>query len=139
MTDRNSSIFSGSDLDLVGREFYINELETGSEYCVRVAAKNSIMGTGPPTATSPSTAIPQGFPKPPGQVSMSIADESTLHIEWEDGDDADADIDECIVELYTRSTISSSSGSFHGSQEVIELNSLGLGITGGTFHLDLWR
>ncbi|KAL9181119.1 hypothetical protein ACHAXT_009924 [Thalassiosira profunda] len=135
MQDQDSGI--GSPLDLLGTTFVIDGLETNRAYFVRVSSENGEMGTGKAIATEPSKQTPRGFPKPPSTASVSVVDKNTLNVTWSsDAQLTDPAIQAYKVERFRKSNAASSASfSFFGEQEVVELATIGLGLTGGSFHL----
>ena len=137
MNGRGGNVGS-TDLTLLGAEYLIQGLEPNERYYVRVSAENGEMGTGLPQTTVPSSEIPRSAPSPPSLASLSIVDKHTLQVEWEghhSDDDARPLIDSHTVEYFTRSNEVGPTFSFFGTPEIVELDSIGLGLTGGWFHL----
>eukprot|EP00957_Ditylum_brightwellii_P064285 4878520-Ditylum_brightwellii.AAC.1 len=131
----SSGSMSGSDLALLGSEYVISGLEAGRRYFVRVSAENSEMGPGLPTPTYPPSEIPMDVPSPPLKAFLHIVDKHTLQIDWSDSHLNNPGITSYTVECFTKSSHASTSLSFFGSQGIVDLDSSGLGITGGSFTL----
>ena len=135
MKDKDGGV--GSNLDLLGTTHIIAGLDTGHAYYVRVSSENGEMGTGRSIGTMPLSATPRGFPLPPSVASASVVDKNTLNVSWSsDAFHNDPTIQAFKVERFWKSgAASSSSFSFFGEQEVVQLSTSGLGLSGGTFHL----
>ncbi len=126
---------SGSNLATLGGNFVIGDLEPHQKYYVRVSAENSAFGSGHPIATEPSTAIPYLFPSSPQEATLSIINESTIEVRWTDQRIMDPSIDSYVIEAFARSLDGSTSASSSGTAQVIEINTIGLGVSGGFFTL----
>jgi len=135
-----------TDLTVLGAEYLIQGLDPNERYYVRVSAENGEMGTGLPQPTLPTSEIPRSAPSPPVLASLSVVDKHTLQVEWETGSSSGggngtsnsthhAPVDSHTVEYFTRSREVGPTFSFFGTQEIVELDSTGLGLTGGWFHL----
>ena len=139
---RRSSLFQlrgendiiGSDIQLLGAKLEIKDLETNRRYFVRVSSENSLMGTGVSIGTEPSSEIPRTYPSPPVGATVTVKDMHSVIVDWSTVRN-DLPINSYKVECFTRSHVISESKSFFGSHEVIELDSTGLDVWGGTFFL----
>ena len=126
---------SGCDLDVIGTTYTIDGLYSGRAYHVRVSSENSAVGTGKAVATEPAFLIPIGFPSPPSSASVTVADKHTLKLSWsEDARTNDPSVTGYFVEWWSRAD-STTTSSFFGRQEVIQLSTRGLSLVGGTFSL----
>ncbi|KAL7473049.1 hypothetical protein ACHAXS_013421 [Conticribra weissflogii] len=123
----------GSDLEILGKTYIIDGLTSGTSYFVRVSAENGEMGTGTSIATYPQKATPRGLPSPPESPSLTIVDKNSLNISWSRSDLASQTYK--VERFLINSVASKTSNSFFGDQEVVEISSIGLGLTGGTFTL----
>ncbi|KAL7541113.1 LOW QUALITY PROTEIN: hypothetical protein ACHAXR_012985 [Thalassiosira sp. AJA248-18] len=127
----------GSNLELLGTTFIIDDLDTERAYYVRVSSENGEMGTGKSILTMPPKETPRRFPLPPSTASVSVIDKNSLNVSWSsDAYMNDPNIQAFKIERFRKSGAASSfSSSFFGEQEVVELSTIGLGLVGGTFHL----
>ncbi|KAL7444023.1 hypothetical protein ACHAXM_009254 [Skeletonema potamos] len=135
---RVSSLSSmGSNLELMSSTYIINGLDTGRTYYVRVAAENGAMGTGKFVETMPPKRRLTGSPHPPTSAYVDAADKNTLTVSW--SSDAylnNPDIEGFKIERFRKSaSASTSSSSFFGEPEIVQLSTLGLGLTGGSFQV----
>ena len=148
MNSRGGNV-GATDLALLGAEYLIQGLDPNERYYVRVSAENGEMGTGLPQETLPASAIPRSAPPPPLSASLSVVDKHTLQVEWESNISSAGNtgstgssnhhtlvgVESYTVEYFTRSHEVGPTFSFFGTPEIIELDSSGLGLTGGWFHL----
>jgi len=126
---------SGCDLDVIGTTYTIDGLDSGRAYYVRVSSENSAVGTGKAISTEPAFLIPIGFPSPPSSASVTVVDRHTLNLSWsEDARTNDPSITGYFVEWWSRAD-STTTSSFFGQQEVVQLSTRGLSLVGGTFRL----
>ena len=141
---RFNSTSSLADVYLLGADYEISGLATGSQYFVRVKAENSagvcdpsmafINDCGTFTRTSPASAIPRGVSEAPSAVLATVVDATSIQVSWT----APASIGDSIVsyrvDAFTSSVkASTASSSFFGDQE-IQVISVPVNTT-GTFTL----
>jgi len=124
----------GSDLITLGAEFTIGGLVNGVRYFVRVAAENSEMGSGLPVPTMPSSEMLRGAPSSPSGATLSVIDKNSLQVDW-DFIAQDSSNSLVTIESFTKSDVLSASNSFFGTQEIVVLDTVGAGVTGGFFAL----
>ena len=123
---------------ILGAKYDIVEIEADTRYYVRVACVNTFMGAGKYVSTNPASIIPLSPPKPPTKAILTVIDKTTLRVGLpETTSYHNSLVHSHVFELFRKSFKSSSSYSFFGSQETIEIDSTGLGIVGGSFAISL--
>ena len=126
----------GADIDLLGREYEIQGLSQGSTYFVRVSAQNGAKGTGKNVNTIPFSATPRStlqFAKPP---ELTVVNKNTLQVNLSGTIPyLSTDIISFKAERFTRNKKENLQGTPFGIQHIVSLDSVGLGLTGGTFFL----
>lgn len=72
----------GRKLEIYGGEYEIADLETGSQYFVRMFARNQMVGWGEASPTTPKSMVPRAAPGAPGMVDASAAGPNDLMVTW---------------------------------------------------------
>lgn len=140
-TFTSPSPIPNADLYLMGIDYEIPGLSTGSQYFVRVKAENAagvcpmIAGCGVSMLTNPSSAIPRGASDPPEAVTATTVDSASVQVNWT----APYSVGPIVsyrVDAYTRSVLASTNtASFFGDQEVQIFSTSPNSNTTGTFTL----
>lgn len=141
---RNSN-FNGSatglaDLLLLGAQFPIPSLSTGSQYFFRVNAVNSIgkcpaflAGCGAFIATAPPSLVVAGPPSAPANLVAQVINAQAVSISWTRPEDVGSFVSAYRVDAYTMSSQATADFSFFGDAEVQALSTASSYVTGGTF------
>lgn len=77
--------FAGTNamqLEIYGGEYEITGLDPGSQYFVRVFAKNQMVGWGAASSTTPGSMVPSGTPGAPGIVEAAASGPNDLVVTW---------------------------------------------------------
>lgn len=127
---------SGAHLFLLGGEMVISDLEPNHEYFVRVAAANAALGAGKAVLTAPPSVRTHCYPNAPTSVQAHIIDRSTLLAKWTHSTGI-CDTDDYAVEIFTANPSATSMSDVYGSAAILDLDTTGLGIIGGTFTLQI--
>ena len=91
------------------------------------------MGSGQFSVTTPPSEIPRALPRSPENVKLDVVNKNTLRLEWSNSIASNGFVNSYIVERYTKSEKVGDTFSFFGSQQITQIDSSGLGLSGGTF------
>jgi hypothetical protein len=135
-----------ADLYLLGADYEIAGLSTGSQYHVRVKAENSagacdpsmkfIADCGAHIATTPATTIVRGTSDVPEGVIATVTSSTGVQVNWTEPFSIGDSIVSYRVDAFTRSALASTvaaSPSFFGDKEVQEISTYSAANTTGTF------
>ena len=126
----------GGHLFLLGGEMVISDLKPNHEYFVRIAAENTALGAGKAVLTTPPSVRTHCYPNPPTSVDAQIINKSTLIAKWTHSKGT-CDPDNYAVEIYTANPSATSVNDVYGTVSILNLDTTGLGIIGGTFTLQI--